>query len=213
MMQITGSWYDGRSSNEIAATCDFSENGLVILNTLDGTFLLSIPLIELKISPRLAGTPRYLYFANGGKFETHGHDVIDEIIDRHGTHRFFQLRYILESKLQYVFAFLCIAILFAYVFVVYGIPFISKEVAFKLPPIILNTAEQQTLKVLERLVFEPTELDPVVKARLESRFNEIFHAFPTFPYTVIFRKGGEKLGPNAFALPMGKILLTAHLVP
>jgi Zn-dependent protease with chaperone function len=212
MISINGKWYDGRTSAEIPAVCSVFDSGAVtITHALDGHRILSLPRFNLKVSPRLADTPRYLYFQDGEKFETPDNRTVDRIMKKFSGGTWSRRLYHVESHWRFV-AFAVVALLiFMWGSVKYGVPFAAREISGRLPNSILNAAADQTLEVLDRTVLSESNLEEKVQNRLLNHFQSVLDAHPDDNLSVIFRKGGP-VGPNAFALPNGTIIFTDEII-
>ena len=80
MISIEGKWYDGKTSTVGDVVCIVYDNGAYRIERMsDGGLILIRPRFDIKISPRLANTQRYLLFPQGEKFETGDNDIVDRI--------------------------------------------------------------------------------------------------------------------------------------
>ena len=212
MISVTGKWYDGRTSAQTPAICRIYDSGAVRVEQLEtGTLLLSQPRLRVETSGRLADTPRYLYFPNGEKFETDDNESVDRLNAHFIRSSGLSLIYRLESRWPYVLAALLIMLLFLWGAIRYGVPYLAKTIALRLPPSVFTLAGNQTLEFLDRSFLAPSHLEAVEQDRLLKHFQPVTTNHPDNKLTVQFRKGG-KVGPNAFALPDGTIVFTDEMV-
>ena len=212
MISITGRWYDGRTSAQVDAVCRIYDNGAVQVERLgDGQSLVLLSRFDIKSSPRLADTPRHLYFPTGEKFETTDNDSVDRMINSFERRSWLAIVYRLESRKGYVALALVSLLLFMWGSVKYGVPAAAKLIALRLPLGIHLTAGQQTLDILDRSVFRPSELETGTRTRLMEHFRPVVTDHPSYELKIQFRKGG-RVGPNAFALPGGTIIFTDEMV-
>ena len=93
----------------------------------------------------------------------------------------------------------------------YGIPQAAKLIANRLPPSILNISGRQTLELLDKTVFSPSKLDEQTKTRVINHLDSVVQNHPEYRLKILFRKG-NRIGPNAFALPDGTIIFTDEMV-
>ncbi|MCC5833379.1 MAG: M48 family metallopeptidase [Opitutales bacterium] len=92
-----------------------------------------------------------------------------------------------------------------------GIPLIADHSARVLPPEIERVVGQQVMDTLDRHLFHPSELPEEVREGIELEFAELVAKVPQSPdYRIEFRR--SRIGPNAFALPGGIIIMTDELV-
>ncbi|HID31634.1 MAG TPA: M48 family metallopeptidase [Desulfobacterales bacterium] len=212
MISIRGRWYDGRTSAQVDAVCRIYDNGTVQVERLeDGESLVLLSRFDIKASPRLADTPRHLYFPAGEKFETTNNDSVDRVINRFERRSWLGIVYRLESRKGYVALALASLLLFMWGSIEYGVPAAAKLIALRLPPRIHRTAGQQTLDILDRSVFRPSELDTATRTRLMEHFRPVMADHLRYELRILFRNGG-RVGPNAFALPDGTVIFTDEMV-
>lgn len=212
MIAITGKWYDSKTSAQVDAVCRIFDNGAVRVERLeDGEPLLLLRGFSIKASPRLADTPRHLYFPAGDKLETKDNDTVDLVMGRFKRRSWLRIVHRLESRKRYVALALASLLLFMWGGIKYGVPAAAKLIAFRLSPSIQGMAGQHTLDVLDRSVFRRSELDETTQARLIEHFQPVRKAHPGYEIRILFRQGGH-LGPNAFALPGGTIIFTDEMV-
>jgi Zn-dependent protease with chaperone function len=212
MITLHGRWYDGRTSVATEAVLTVYGSGEVRVEAAeDGKPLDARPRFDLRTTARIAQTPRYLLFPDGGKFETGDNDAVDRILAQFRRSAWSGLVHRLESRWPYILAALAVMSLFLWGGVRYGVPFTAEVIADHLPPSAYRVASRQTLAVLDRSLLRPTKLDQAVRARLRNHFRPVLEDHPEQAFTILFRKGG-RLGPNAFALPDGTILFTDEMV-
>jgi Zn-dependent protease with chaperone function len=212
MITITGNWYDGRTSTAVGAKCTIYDSGAIrVVRQNDGHVLATLSRFLIKTSPRLANTPRYLYFPAGEKMETNDNDTVDRLTDQFQQTSRMRLVHILESRWRYIL----LAVLFMGVFlwgsIRYGVPFVAKQIAYRLPPSIHRVASEQTLAMLDRAMLDPSALEDATQQRVLAHFAPVLAAHPDLDLKVLFRKGGA-IGPNALALPDGTIIFTDEIV-
>ncbi|RPH52244.1 MAG: M48 family metallopeptidase [Desulfobacteraceae bacterium] len=212
MIAIKGYWYDGRTSAQTAAVFRVYDNGAIgIEDSENGTVFKKVAGFDISVSPRLAETPRYLYFTTGEKFETEDNEAVDHILKRLKQRSWMQAVHYLEARRLYVLICLATVLLFMFGAIKFGVPAASKSIAFHLPLATAGYAGRQTLEILDRSVFKPSELDEEVKFRLTNHLQPVIDDHSKYGLKILFRKGG-RVGPNAFALPSGIVIFTDEMV-
>jgi Zn-dependent protease with chaperone function len=166
---------------------------------------------DIRVTPRVAQTPRHLIFPGGGKLETGDNETVDRILGDFRRSTWSDLVHRLESRWPYILAALAVMVLVLWGGARYGVPCAAEVIAGHLPPSAYRLASRQTLAVLDRSLLRPTELDEAVRERLRNRFRPILVDHPGWDFSILFRKGG-RLGPNAFALPDGTVIFTDEMV-
>lgn len=212
MIRLDGKWYDGKSSAQTDACCRIYDSGAVrVENKQTAALITSGSHADIRLSLRLADTPRYLYFPGGEKFETGDNDAADQIARRFRRPSMLRLVDRLERRWSYVLPALFVLILFLWATMRFGAPIAARKIAFLLPPAVMDMAGEQTAAVLDKSLFRPSELEKPVRTRLQRHFKPVIHDHLDFPLKIVFRKGG-RIGPNAFALPNGTVIFTDEMV-
>ena len=212
MISIRGKFYDGQTSAEVPAVCFIYDSGAVTVeNSADGRRILSLSGFTIKVSSRLADTPRYLHFPDGEKFETQDNLSVDRVAERFAGVRWTGWLHQLESRWRFALIALAAMLLFLWGGIKYGVPIAASGIAHRLPPSILHAAGEHTLGILDKSVLSESDLDEAVRSRLQQHFRPVIDAHPGQGLTILFRKGG-RVGPNAFALPDGRIIFTDEMV-
>ena len=165
-------------------------------------------LAHLVISEPLAHAPRILQMTDGARVE-----VSDRRIDRLLYKNGFRDHWVVRWQQNWGVALGALCTLLALMLSAYqwGVPWAADRVARHLP----NTLEQKIgdaqLRVVEAQMMAPTRLDPVDQQRLQGLFAGLRRpADDHASYRLEFRH--SKIGPNAFALPNGVIIMTDQLV-
>lgn len=212
MITIQGKWFDGQTSLQVDATLKVFDNGAwQVVRADSGELLQKHSKFTPEVSAHLGETPRYLTFPEGTSFETRDNDGVNAVLAMVGKSHWSLWVHLLESKLRYVLPAVAIFILLAVVAVQYGVPAASKIIAARMPAAAYHVAGEQTLRLLDKIVFKPSELDADVEKRLRTHLKGTIDAYPDWDIVVRFRKGGP-IGPNAFALPDGQIVFTDEMV-
>ncbi len=211
-MSISGRYYDGKTSRTIEAVFSLDEDGLIcVFRAEDGKQLVYTVLDRINISPRLANTPRYLYFPGGEEFETSDNTAVDRLQEQFGKGSWLNMVHFLESRIKYVLIALVILILVMWSGVRYGVPIASKTIALRLPVKVIDIAGTRTLAFLDKSFFKPSELTAKRQSAILDHFQPELDFHTNLKVSILFRKAGP-IGPNAFALPNGVILFTDEMI-
>lgn len=210
MMEIRGQCFDGQSSAATAATLRVDAAGQVSCDAWPDR--PPLPLSEIDISERVGNIPRILRFPDGAQFDTGDNDGVDAALARFRRARGSRLLHLLESRLGFVVVAVVVMVLASFGFVRWGIPHFSKVAAFSVSAETAASLDRGALEVLDKAFFAPSKLDAATQARLRTRFTAMAAEQETgFRYELHFREGGS-IGPNAFALASGAIVMTDELV-
>ncbi|MGA1490773.1 MAG: M48 family metallopeptidase [bacterium] len=94
----------------------------------------------------------------------------------------------------------------------YGLPWMGDQVAHWIPQSWLMMAGDETLEILDESFFSPSELAPQDQDQFTKEFNRMASlVLKDQTARLVFRQS-EEIGPNAFALPGGLVVLTDELV-
>jgi Zn-dependent protease with chaperone function len=167
---------------------------------------------DLDVSARLGQTPRFVRLPCGGVLETGDNAAVDTMLRQWQPRRFQGWIHRLESHLPFVLVTAVLVLVFAWASVFHGVPAAAERMAHALPAETLNTISRETLALIDRLYLKPTELSAEKQAELQADFAPVLASYPQLPLKVLFRKGGERVGANAFALPDGTMIFTDEIV-
>jgi Zn-dependent protease with chaperone function len=212
MIELHGKWYDGRQSMQTDTVARIHSDGhLVLVRSDNGELILQQSFSDVRISPRLADTPRFLTFEGGSTFETSDNAAVDRLQARFHRPHWSQWVHRLETHMRFIIPAVVVFILLAAAAGRYGVPAAAKLIAAHLPQTAYQIAGGQTLNLLDRMVFKPSELTPEKEQGLREHLENAIDAHPEEHIRIVFRKGG-KIGANAFALPDGTIIFTDEMV-
>jgi Zn-dependent protease with chaperone function len=93
----------------------------------------------------------------------------------------------------------------------WGTPLAAEACLRALPASVDSSVGSSALGWLDEQLLKPSQLPATQQAAIAERFAAVASREPT-AYRLHFRDGGKALGPNAFALPGGDIVLTDELV-
>ncbi|MCE4540445.1 M48 family metallopeptidase [Pelomonas sp. P7] len=100
-----------------------------------------------------------------------------------------------------------------------GLPWAADWLVRRIPPSAEAPIGEQAMKLLDEQWLRPSELTEAEQAMWRRRFADMLHRAGAQAGAVVpagldlgFRRGGRMLGPNAFALPGGKLCVTDELI-
>jgi Zn-dependent protease with chaperone function len=168
-----------------------------------GAVLANVPRLGTKVSSRLGALQRRVIFPGQGIFETGDNDAIDALLHGHSgwLHR-------IEASWPAIIASLLGAAAAAAWFFFYGAPMTAAALARATPPQLARFMTTEALSTLDGRVLHPTKLSQIQRQHFLSRFAAM--AEPHKAYRLLLRDA-PLIGPNAFALPDGRIVLTDQL--
>ncbi len=210
MIRVSAAYYDGRSSVRRAVELVFSEQGQVRIRGEDIDYSLEYP--ALRISCRLGDTPRYIYLPDGARLEVGDNDAIDSAIEQLGGYEGNRFLHLLESRYTTAFAALLVCLGVVFSIIEFGIPMLARQVAFALPPGVESTLGREGLQTLDRGIFRPTTLEAPIQSKLQGLFRILSDGNVEIRDSRLELRSSARIGPNAFALPSGIVVMTDELV-
>lgn len=168
------------------------------------------PLSRVGVSERMGDAPRLVSFTDGAFCEVRDHAGLDGLLGDTGFREPLVAR--LQSRWSMAIAavVLCLAA-GAWAYLEF-LPWAAERAAAHLPANVLDGVSEQTLAALDQHFMAPSALP-------EARRQTLSHAFERMTppdgervrHRLLFRHS-DRLGPNAFALPSGTIVVTDELV-
>lgn len=217
---IAGLWRRGGKAHATPASLQASSDGTLRILGHDGTTLAQCAFAEALVSERVGSIPRHVGLPDGSDFETDDNDAVDRLCRRYGR-RSAGLVAGLEQFRPRLLIFAALAVALCVGVYRYAVPALVELAVWSTPPAVSEAISKSVMLSLDRLVFETTALPEARRKALDDAFSSIGRLTPRaqsavaagepLPYTLNFRKGGA-IGPNAFALPDGTIVVTDELV-
>jgi Zn-dependent protease with chaperone function/tetratricopeptide (TPR) repeat protein len=160
-------------------------------------------------SLRIANTPRWLYLPGGGACVTSDNDAVDRMTRDRGyeivLHRW-------ESRPAYAVVAIAMVVAALWLLIDRVLPVAVEAIAARIPVEAEAVLGRETLAGMERYFLQPSKLTAARRDRLRTRFDAAVRATgEATPYQLEFRSS-PVIGPNAFALPSGIIVMTDELV-
>ena len=209
--EVLGEFFEAGAGRSVSARFSIdpqTEKFLLIAEDIEYSGAVS----DLNVEPPLGSQPRKLYLPDGHLFQTNERDAMAAILPQTG--------WSFVSALE-KFGPHLLPIAVATPFIGYGMyrlvmPLFINMALGLTPTAVVHQMDRSTIKTLDRFATAESDLPDETQARLTEVFNELVaegagarEARPP-KYQLLFR--GGKMGPNAFALPGGTIVITDDLV-
>jgi Zn-dependent protease with chaperone function len=210
-MQVSGSFYDGKSSTQYDAILRLEGRGTLIV-AYNGQQHIEQS-YRVRIDQPLGNTARSIHFPDGALFRTSDHENFQQLLSLLPSRsRHESLLHYLESKRIYVLATVIFMFVFGWAFVTVGVPILSDKAAHALPAQVNLSIANGVMDILDRNIFSQTKIPQADQLRLREKFHGMVRDEPVgFNYRLLFRRS-EIMGANAFALPDGTVVVTDALV-
>lgn len=206
MSAIAANYFDGKRSVGHRVSLVFAPDRLAVVG---GEVSADYELAGVRVAPRIANTPRWIYLPDGATCAVADNDAIDRLAPEGRM-----LRVVRTWERRPIYAVVSIALVAALVwlFVDRGVPPIARSIAQRIPPAAEADLGARTLEELGEDFMDPTELAAERRDPLVALFAEMAaQGGEAAAYRIEFRKS-PMVGANAFALPGGIIVMTDELV-
>lgn len=203
---IAGVYYDGRTARAYAVRVAVGRDGVRMEG--DGIERF-VPLEQTKISERLGSAPRKLSFPDGAICELRDHEAFEAQLRLAGIRAGYIDR--LQRSTRAGLMALVVTILLGVAGYIWGLPGFAAWAARAIPEDVTALLSEQTLALFDKTWFEDSQLSDARKTELESAFARLQPQDGALHYRLLFRSS-PTIGPNAFALPNGDIVLLDELV-
>ncbi len=209
---IEGRYFYPGAARHVPARASAEPQRVLRVADEEGQTLAEAPARRVKVTARLARLMRRFDLPDGARFETDDNDGADALLRALRKRRRGRFTDRLERAWPAVGVSLIVSLLFAYYVVVQAVPIAAEWLAQRSLPMVGHAMSEQTLLALDRFALTPSKLGPADRARAAALFHRVaLHAKGgAGGYRLVFRGGGA-IGPNAFALPDGTIVMTDPL--
>ena len=208
-----GYLFPARKSERIAVQVSVEGNGTTLVIDREGRTILTASWLELTISHRVGASARRITFPDGAVVETSENDEVDVIeLGLRGTTA-GSLFHRMERLTLFTLAVLIVTAALAFSFFKWWLPAGADRVAQVIPPETINIIGNQSLKIMDKSILEESTLSQEEQAVYQEQFARLIEAAVDLEQEsrLIFRSA-PSIGPNAFALPNGTIVLTDEII-
>ncbi len=204
-MAIPALYFDGKTSRAHRVTLSV-EDGVA---SIAGDAERSCPIGALRVSERARNVSRKVTFPDDAYLEIRDAQAFDALLADTGYRDSAVVR-MQQSWRGALIAFAATVAVLTLGYL-YGLPVMAEAIAKALPHKVERSIGSGMLDFLDRRILSPTALPAARQAAIVAHFKRLAAPREDAPdYTIVFRK--SRIGPNAFALPSGQIVLTDELV-
>lgn len=204
-MGVAANYYDGKTSRRMRVELAVQDG----IASISGDVERHCPLGELRVSERVRNAMRKVTFPDGAYLEILDRHGFDALLHETGHRDSLVVR--LQQSWRGALAACAATIATLVLGYLYGLPLASEAIAKALPEKVERMVGSETLEFLDNRFMAPSKLPEERRAAIIQRFTALTRPLTDAPtYEIIFRK--SKIGPNAFALPSGQIVLTDEII-
>ncbi|MDR2093395.1 MAG: M48 family metallopeptidase [Azoarcus sp.] len=206
-------YYDGLSSRRQPVRLRVSD-GHLRLDGPDGG--RDIPAADVRISEAHGTAPRTLRFAGDDTYcEVGQGTALDALLAALGHRDSIAVR--LQNRWRWVFVSLASVGLILAAGYLWGLPWGAKHIAPHVPVAVMRPLSNEALAQLDKYLLKPSALPEARRRKLQDGFRELAAANPALLASYgdgldLDFRAAPRIGPNAFALPGGQIILLDELV-
>lgn len=209
---VAAKYFDGQSARAHPVTLRWSGTTLEIRGE---ALALEVAAKQVRWSERTRHGPRVAHLADGGALHCPDAAACDAWLRAAGHHDSHVVR--AQQSWRWVLASVAGVALVLAAFAVWGIPWFSQVAVQAIPQRVDKDLGQAALASIDEHVTQPSALDASQQQRLRDAFARAAAAqapgrVPA--HELLFRRGrgAHGIGPNAFALPGGTLVVTDELV-
>ena len=207
MIEFDAIYYNGNTSARSVVRvrgCDRS------LHIVGANVNVEVTLADVNVDAPIANTRRVLHLPSGAQLQTDDHAALAALFPR--ANRLEGWVHALERRWAYALAALVVTAGFAWWCIAYGLPVAATLAAAFVPADLEAKLGDQTLATLDKGLCSASALDAGRQQELRKSFGTLTAGLGDgYNYRLELRACG-RIGPNAFALPGGAIVVTDDLV-
>ncbi len=202
-------YYDGQTA--AAKTVEVRLYAPGALELRDGFNVRRWSLDAVDIGAQLAGRPAVVELPESQRLEIAAADRFYAALKRLPGQR-NQWVHWLEQRWPLVVASLVMTVMLGFAFAQWGVPVVARALANATPEAADDLLGREGLDLLDRFIFSPSQLDADRQLELRALFADIADQIAQEQTVRLEFRSGDAIGPNAFALPSGIVIMTDELV-
>lgn len=206
-MNIPAAYYDGRTARRHDALLCVTHGKLRIQTD---NRLREDDIQTINIPAALGNTPRLILLADGARCEVADHVAFAALMSQAGLRTPWLAH--LENHWHYALVSLVMILGVIAASYVWGLPYIAKVVAQRIPNDLIAPIDQQFLDAVDGKLLLPSTLSSARQLAITSRLQALQMPTGTKPPTRILFRSSPKMGANAFALPGGTVVILDEIV-
>ncbi len=202
----SGRYFDGRSTRPAEVTLRIDAQQL----QLEGVLAQRWALAQLSISERLGHAQRRILLP-GGAFIEVADDPCWDVLPQQWGRSGLRLAW-LESRWRHALAALLVLIVVCVSGYLYALPWLVERIALQVPATWVSELSRGTLDLIDRFYTAPSKLPAARQQQIRAALAAWRPAGEPLPAYRLHFRDGLRIGPNAFAMPSGDIVVTDQLV-
>ena len=205
---VSAEYFDGRSAAAHVVIVTRENDALRLAG---GGVNRLVPLRDLQWPERTRHGPRIAYLKSGGSLQCADSAAWDALARECGRHDSAVVR--AQRSWSWVIGAVVAMVVIVWALFEWGVPWAARAALAVVPPSVDQSIGEAALNQIDERLMQPSVLPRAQREPIAAAFAKAVAALPRGSepaYTLVFRK--SKVGPNAFALPGGTMVLTDELV-
>jgi Zn-dependent protease with chaperone function len=211
MAQLEANYFDGKSSRSQAVLLEPGLQGTILVKAQDGLLICTLPAGAVQWPERTRHGARIAQLPDGASLQSRDAGAWDDWVAQHAVRESMVVRAQQSWRGVAVAAILLVSGFGT--FYLWGLPAVAQAIVTVVPHSVDVALGRTALEQVEKTWMKPSQLSEEVRDRLSGRFARavrLSHGGNPPPYQLLFRQ--STIGPNAFALPGGTMVMTDELV-
>jgi predicted Zn-dependent protease len=204
-------YFDGRNSRPQAALLQITEQTAQVISRLDGVLITSAALQSVQWPERTRHGARTAQLPGGASLHSRDAAAWDAWVGAHVQSDSLVVR--AQQSWRGVATAVALLVLVVAAMYQWGLPLAARSATALVPPTVDETLGRNALAQIDGKWMKPSKLPQETQTRIRQRFAKaVQQTYGTAPpaYQLEFRQ--STIGPNAFALPGGTMVMTDELV-
>jgi len=215
MADLHADFFDGKTSRSQAVLLEIDVHASpyirLLIKRLDGTLIQAMPASNVQWPERTRHGARIAQLPNAASLQSNNTAAWDDWARQYAPHESLVVR--AQQSWRGVAAALVLLVTGLGAFYLWGLPVAAQAVVAVIPHSVDIALGQTALAQVDQSWMKPSQLPKDVQDRLRARFALAVAQSPstnTPAHQLLFRQ--STIGPNAFALPGGTLVMTDELV-
>lgn len=205
-MKTSANYFDGRIALAQEATLQLF-GPMVQVTLSDRTFAINAE--TSRVLPPMGSGDWSIELPDGGQLRFTDADFGKELCEQFGESLLVDR---LERSWRWAVIALVVAVVGTWLVLTFGVPVAARHVAFLVPADLNQRLGNESIGLLDRLMFDESELPPEKTGHISDLFEAIKSENPEFDYFRIEFRASPTIGANAFAIPGGLVIVTDDMV-
>lgn len=204
---LQGLYYDGREPIGVPITLIIAEREAAFIGA---QIVQEYAVHQLRVSPRVGRADRFISLPDGGQFQCPDDPRLDRL--PHDGQPEGLVAW-LEARTGVALAGIAITVTLLLAGYFFGLPAAAERAVAHIPIETERALGEQVLTWLDvNKWFKPTKLDDELQESIRGDFDELRRGLPMEAHYRLEFRNSPFIGPNAFALPGGAIVITDGMV-